>query len=692
MRVLISGGKKTINIVNPIKERFASGSVELTMEEDIDNIESFLSRGEYFDKALILEQSWTKDGAQADESKLRASINNFVNIVRQKCSKECTYIFIASTEQMARVALEETLELSETSRVLLKAPPYYVSFFTLLIKNELQDIPEQFIFKLDDTEDVVEPQDEQHNFKERLDKVQEIEEESLEESVDEALEDIDSSGSEEATITDLDDEFFNVEARFEDIDNSEGFGDAIEDGYDFSFDDDGLDMSDFDSLGDGDGEDMPSFDFTDGIDNVGVSDIQLEDSDIKTKSSEVQLDTEGLEDDDNDTWGDSIDIDDIGELDSDSFDVTNNTNGERGNEEESVVSSSIGNEVRDSISSQHRAETIPQGFTDEDYKKPDKKVNSKVSLNNIVVPSTVDVTRHKKATKQTVVNGVDKNYLDSVLNALSSKGASIVVTGVSGSGVTTVAHNIANTLVKLGYSVLLVDMDTRNRAQAYISKDTYDTVHSHDTANASLKMAINSAHLGVGRFVNIVSPAFHLLTMGLAGDIVENDELATKDKLMRFSSVVRSSYNFIVYDIPFDKSIEYCSDIVCSADNIIMTMDSSNWGVMKTLISMSNIPTSDMRKVMFTRPQICITKYRPVDKILGSRVKSLGSILSNMDSVVEDLIGAEAEFNFCDMQICGVLPYDELYEKCWFDRSQYSDYESGYIQMIGLLNNVYVKK
>ena len=282
--------------------------------------------------------------------------------------------------------------------------------------------------------------------------------------------------------------------------------------------------------------------------------------------------------------------------------------------------------------------------------------------------------------------------LKSILDALSVKGTSIVVTGASGSGVSTIAANLANTLVKLGYAVLLVDMDTKNRAQAYMSKDAYEIVHSNGIDNASLKLALNNPHLGVGRYVNIISPAFYVLTMGLAGDIIEDDKLAEKSKLIRFSNIAKSSYQFIIYDIPFDKAVSYCSDIVCSADNIIMTIDSSNWGVMKALLAMSNIDDVAMQKAMFTRAQICFTKYIPKDKIIGYKAKSLLDILTNMDKLIEDLLGECAEYRFEDMQICGVAMYDDLYDKCWFSQNYYSDYEVGYITMIKLINNMYINK
>jgi len=653
MRVLISGGKKAINIVKSLENRFASGSVELTIEENIDNIESFLSRGDYFDRAIIIEQSWTKDGAQQDEIVLRRSINNFISIIKQKHNRDFSLIFIATTEKMAKIAWEETIDIQESSCVILKAPPYSVGFFASLVTKEMNDIPEYLIFKLNDLQESEPTNSDSYSFGERLDPVTDIGENTLNNNMEQDIEfkSIDTNNEENAS---LDDEIFGSVDITDDFDSTT-FDNEIENIFDNGYDT--IESDDFFEQIDEDGIDF--FEKADIGDNEFTEEMNMSDDNLTEHQENIEKHTNTKEP--NKGLIEQVKSDrDIQQL----FDTTIFNK----DKERDVKNTKLLVDIPS-------LETQKQPYEDN---KQGKKSFSKQG--------------NKKVGRSTIVPDVNMPQLKSILDALSAKGTSIVVTGASGSGVSTIAANLANTLVKLGYAVLLVDMDTKNRAQAYMSKDAYEIVHSNGIDNASLRLALNNPHLGVGRYVNIISPAFHVLTMGLAGDIIEDDKLAEKSKLIRFSNIAKSSYQFIIYDIPFDKAVSYCSDIVCSADNIIMTVDSSNWGVMKALLAMSNIDDAAMQKAMFTRAQICFTKYIPKDKIIGYKAKSLLDILTNMDKLIEDLLGDCAEYRFEDMQICGVAMYDDLYDKCWFSQNYYSDYEVGYITMIKLINNMYINK
>jgi len=653
MRVLISGGKKAINIVKSLENRFASGSVELTIEENIDNIESFLSRGDYFDRAIIIEQSWTKDGAQQDEIVLRRSINNFISIIKQKHNRDFSLIFIATTEKMAKIAWEETIDIQESSCVILKAPPYSVGFFASLVTKEMNDIPEYLIFKLNDLQESEPTNSDSYSFGERLDPVTDIGENTLNNNMEQDIEfkSIDTNNEENAS---LDDEIFGSVDITDDFDSTT-FDNEIENIFDNGYDT--IESDDFFEQIDEDGIDF--FEKADIGDNEFTEEMNMSDDNLTEHQENIEKHTNTKEP--NKGLIEQVKSDrDIQQL----FDTTIFNK----DKERDVKNTKLLVDIPS-------LETQKQPYEDN---KQGKKSFSKQG--------------NKKVGRSKIVPDVNMPQLKSILDALSAKGTSIVVTGASGSGVSTIAANLANTLVKLGYAVLLVDMDTKNRAQAYMSKDAYEIVHSNGIDNASLRLALNNPHLGVGRYVNIISPAFHVLTMGLAGDIIEDDKLAEKSKLIRFSNIAKSSYQFIIYDIPFDKAVSYCSDIVCSADNIIMTVDSSNWGVMKALLAMSNIDDAAMQKAMFTRAQICFTKYIPKDKIIGYKAKSLLDILTNMDKLIEDLLGDCAEYRFEDMQICGVAMYDDLYDKCWFSQNYYSDYEVGYITMIKLINNMYINK
>ena len=58
---------------------------------------------------------------------------------------------------------------------------------------------------------------------------------------------------------------------------------------------------------------------------------------------------------------------------------------------------------------------------------------------------------------------------------------------------------------------------------------------SGDTAKTNLLAAINSSHGKIGRYVDIISPGFHILTNGLAGDVIKPEQFRDKQKVIRFT-------------------------------------------------------------------------------------------------------------------------------------------------------------
>ena len=59
MKVLISAGARSDIIEGGLRDRFKSGGVDFIIVPFIDDIDDVYQRGEYFDKAIIVEQSWT---------------------------------------------------------------------------------------------------------------------------------------------------------------------------------------------------------------------------------------------------------------------------------------------------------------------------------------------------------------------------------------------------------------------------------------------------------------------------------------------------------------------------------------------------------------------------------------------------------------------------------------------------------
>ena len=507
MRVLICGGVKTINIVRALQPRFKAGTVDFVVINNITGMEikNWFSRGEQFDRAVIIEQSWTNDGYIQDEYEMRKAINWFASAFRQRAGAGATCVFITTNEAMATMVAEETIEINRSCKVLIKEPPYTVSFFSLVVTYDLSSIPDTYVF--DFTKASRNEQSEADIvIKQPLHKADEVEV-----NLDEP-----STSSNKHEVDDLDNDFFgNVRKDFggivefdigntEEIEKKPDLGDEYtEDNFEKSSDE----------------TDDYIEDETDNTETINIEDIE-EDSSLadlldSSKAEEVE---EIVEEVDAAEKEDKTDEGDIEVLEGFAEPVEETSKPKELKEQEGNSKEPI----------------EPHAFFDEEmYKRPTTKArNERVEIKPIGAPQA--------------------DALITLLNTFKNRGSSLVVTGGPASGKSLLAFNIANVVAKLGYQCLLVDFDLFGRTQAYLSKEAYEAVHSGDTAKTNLLAAINSSHGKIGRYVDIISPGFHILTNGLAGDVIKPEQFRDKQKVIRFDNTAKSSYNFIVYDMPFE--------------------------------------------------------------------------------------------------------------------------------------------
>lgn len=285
-------------------------------------------------------------------------------------------------------------------------------------------------------------------------------------------------------------------------------------------------------------------------------------------------------------------------------------------------------------------------------------------------------------------NKVDVNHIKQQLRPFASRGNSIVVTGCGGCGTSTVAYNLANIINQLGYTVLLVDMDTEGRTQSYISKTNYDSM---EPDGANLMSAVNSSN-GINAQEAIVKQGFHLLTMGLGTDTAPVNELLHKEKISRFVNLAKTSHNFIIYDVPFNSATGFLSEITYMADNLVLVADASNWGITKMMINVCNIGLDDMQDTIFSRAQLIFNRYRNLTKLLGKKVRTGVDITKVVDMKVYELIGEDPGFHFEDLHIAGIINDDPDIENGWFDSVQYSDTPKGQAIFLEILEHIVLKK
>ena len=655
MKILISGGIKTNNIVEGVGMCFNSGGIDFIAVPFIEDINNIYQRGDYFDRVIIIEQSWNHDFEDTVEMNIRQRINEFAIQSADKAAfDDISFVFLAQNEESASMVFEEILPIQNLSIVLVKKPKYSIGFFRSLITTDMDKFPQEIVYKLINND----------NDSKEVDNGNYTNTSANDYSVEYCDDDIMSelfgdSGD------DFSDELFgsvnlNKESEFTQGENfnKDGFGDSdFEQGG--SFDDEDF-REDIDNIQD---DEKPSFNTDDGI----------HDSDDFEPNSSFNDEKPSFNTDD-------------GIHDSDDFEQNSSFNDENpsfNTDDSDGFEQSGRGEAKNSFSDSMYEVEKNDGYTDE-YNPNLDNYNPGTKFDDRDYEREIDNQNNGGQ----FVNDLSSSQIKATLNAFANRGNSIVVTGFGGSGASTVALNLANIISKLGYTVLLVDLDTENKAQSYISKNNYECV---EPDSASLMAAINSTS-GINAHISIVKQGFHLLTMGLGSDSAPIENLIQPDKIARFINLAKASHNFVIYDVPFKTAVGFGKDFTFMADNLVFSIDCSNWGITKAMINMCNVDGDDMQETLFSKGQILFNRYKTFGKIMGKKVKTAIDITKVMDNKVRELIGEDPGYYFQALHICGIINENPNFESGWFGDVQVSDTSDGSQLFLDLLTNIVMKR
>lgn len=679
MKILMCCGSSTQKIVEGLQAKFKTGGIDFIMVESIAEIEDIYTRGEYFDRAIILEHSWT-DSFSVDitEAEIRDNLNKFVNLANKRHKNGMQYVFLASNDIMANIVSEEIMPIANNSAILVKAPPYYVQFFGGMVTYDIHKFPPEIVYKPEIIEDT---SIQTESTKAPESRYAVIEEDDMSKApYTEPIIHQSAKDAPKDTVGSWDDTIIDTALPYDSGENDDTTGEGI-------WDDDKLGEEPVEDPGeetveepwDDTGDEPWDGDFDPELtgDSGGYTDPGITtDVSVYDDDEDAGIRVDDIEPYDGDTEATPPD-NGIPGFDESMYEPTETTEPEAPPPEYSTI--------HDNIKTVGSIDTKGL-FDDEDYTRKPEVARAKHTDDTDDPDDYVQPDTRRKAPKANIGSADVKATLD----AFASRGNSIVLTGMGGCGTSTIAFNIANTLSNIGYSVLLVDMDTIGKTQSYISKDNYECINS-EPDSANLRAALNSTS-GISSKVAIVRPGFHLLTMGLGGDTVELATMIDRSKLVRFANLSKSSYNFIVYDIPFKDAVGAAQDITATADNIITVVDSSNWGITKAMVGMCNIPNEDMEDVVLSRGQLLFNRYTGFTKVMGKKVRSAADVVKIMDFMVRDLVGEEPDYCFSNMHICGVLNYDKSFESGWYSDVQYSDTKAGQALFLELIKGIVFKR
>lgn len=685
MKILLAAGNKTSNIATPLASRFASGAVVVNAEKSIDDIIAYIQKGEVFDRAIIVEPAIMGEFGSTNWDYGRSKLVELLDKLGAD-KDDVQFIFVVTNEYLANIIKEEMFGLGDGRvKVILASAKFKLKFFIQLCTLELSE--------LSDTYDSISTS-------------QTVNEAKTVEAVEEPIH-VEAPPEREERVYDTGHEITN------EFDDGTSFDESnIEENWGASVAPDNAGTGEFENPSNSHEESKLS-------DIETIEEVNSIEPDTVTESNSADFGVLGTDEFENpedsrcngnglaekpEEFNTSTE-----ELSETVKHVDEASTGEFDDPENSMYEGNgLAEKPEDTFNnSNETAETYSDAFSNDMYNSEPEPVHEPEPVPE-EVPSAEE-TVNSEQTKHTGssdyfggmygesngdsilshLNDTDMQALQSLLASAANRRMSIVITGSKGSGKTTCAYNIAVMIAKLGYSTLYVDLDTETRGVSYLDARVYDWVHTDDDTVSSLAHAIgNSAN--VISYAGIIMPGLHVLTLGLDQDVKPLDKVGTinRDKIHKFSSMIKENYNFIVYDVPFNQLDGCAVDLVYSADKLIYMADCSTRGLVSMMLDIANVGDDDLRQLIMKKTKIVLNKYYNTIKLFGKNITSASRILAEIDGIIYEVVGDDVADRFEGMKILRTLPLNPEIDNFWLTKKAFVETDNGVKFIGGLLKNI----
>lgn len=307
--------------------------------------------------------------------------------------------------------------------------------------------------------------------------------------------------------------------------------------------------------------------------------------------------------------------------------------------------------------------------------------NAKSIANNKI--KSRKVVGKSKSGKEVVVK--DSSVMD-VLKEKSKKGCLMLFTGTHGTGKTLLSANIANLISRLGYTVLILDLDTVGKGQSYINSSCFELIHGADTCANKVVNALNGTESALYKNLDIIRPGLHMLTSTLGSDSTAISEQINTQNFYNLIYTLKSEYNFIIVDVGTHDLTSRFKEFVDSADYVLCSVEANTHGVMDFLLSYTNINNEIVQARMFKRTKIILNKEQGFKSFYGRKVEDTHSLLSALDDMVKLITGiSNSQISFTDLDVVSILESNHEFEQFWGTNKYISDTEAGEALFTSLL-------
>lgn len=618
MKVLITAGDKTSNILGPLSKRFSSGAVQLKQEKYIEQVFEFIQKGEVFDRLIVIEQALIGQDKELNENNIRERMIKLVEML-EYVDQTVTMVFVVTDDRVGNIVNDEMFNYTMRTKVIKLLTKYTVSFFVDICTKDMRDIKNEYTG------------------------VSEVMVEENRVSVDER----DSTG-------------YNIELP---TDTKDSFSDKL-DGVDVSIKPDGAEEETEEEIGDVSEAEI----------NRVANTWFTPDMYGETETSDESANSGNVDETANEDEGDDVNT---SMFDSSIYEDTvidaGETAGGFGTDiiEEAANAALVGGVAAGGDKGIKGSKKLPWSKKERQAQEAAAQASmggDDMFGDNVYENENIGLLgRLEETNVQEVIN---------ILNIAASRHSSYVFTGARGCGVTAIAFNVACMMSKLGFSVLYVDCDTVGRGSSYINYSNYDWVHTNENTRCSLLTAVGNPS-AIDKYVGVIAPGFHTLGAGLDQDMKPMESIVQRDKFHRFINLAKENYNFVIYDTPFSTMTKVGEDAAYLSDKILYITDSNTKGFMNLLLDMANVDDEDLREVLFNRIQVILNRHRKNTMYFSKNLSKLSVVLKELDRVAYEVTGGQSELSFADLNFACTIPYLDSLDNMWFTKKQYVDSKEG---------------
>jgi len=334
--------------------------------------------------------------------------------------------------------------------------------------------------------------------------------------------------------------------------------------------------------------------------------------------------------------------------------------------------------------------TTQPSVAEDDYNKAPVNTNLiKLEDQDMFDESEYNDTEDEEAAPIENIEINDKRFKNT-LDQVAKRGNLLVVSGLQGSGTSTLAANIASTLNRIGYKVIIIDLDTETKSQHYMSKDSFNSLNM-DSDN--LKTALQQDLANIYSYITLIRRDFHLLGTGIACEPYKIDDIANIDKVVKMIELLKKEYNFIICDIPLKVLITSLADLITRANDVILNIDGGTYGILDTINILCNADSELTLETIFSdKTNVVFNKCRGTKKVLDKVINvNSRKALEVIDKLVADFAGCEIDYKFNDMRPVGSISLSPEFESFVNAKEQWCDTPKGKEIILQIIKNIMVK-